>query len=70
MSLSGLIHRIADVNSKIRGAQKAGYKRIVIPTDSYNDVLEGLRSDSQLEILQACDVVELLNHCLIDEHSE
>jgi ATP-dependent Lon protease len=70
LSLAGAVLAIADPNAKIRGAKKAGYKRVVVPTRNYRQVNEALKNDPEVTVLQALDVYELLNHCLIDEHRE
>lgn len=68
LSLSGHVAGVGSINSKIRGAKKAGYKRVVIPKRAYHDVDEALRNDNELELLQSLDVFDLLNFCLIDAH--
>jgi predicted ATP-dependent protease len=70
LSLGGAVLAVADINAKIRGAKKAGYKRVVVPTSNYRQVKEALKNDPEVTVLQALDVYELLNHCLIDEHRE
>jgi ATP-dependent Lon protease len=70
LSLSGAVLDVANTNAKIRGAKKAGYRRVVVPRKVYHKVEEALKNDPEVTVLQASDVYELLNHCLIDEHRE
>jgi ATP-dependent Lon protease len=70
ITLHGRVVTIGHVNSKIRGAKLGGFKRVVIPRRNYAEVVQELRDDPDIEILQASTAFELLNHCLIPEHSE
>lgn len=70
ISLSGRVMMVSNVNTKIRAAKRHGYKRIVIPHSNYAKVEEALLQDPEIEILHVVTVLDLLNHCLIDEHSE
>lgn len=70
ITLHGRVVTIGHVNSKIRGAKLGGFRRVVIPRRNYAEVVQELRDDPDIEILQASTAFELLNHCLIPEHSE
>lgn len=69
-SLTGDINAIAGVNSKIRVAKSAGYKRVVIPQLNLIDVCEELKNDTSIEIVPVLSAFQLLNACLDDQYSE
>jgi ATP-dependent Lon protease len=69
-SLAGTVGSINRVNSKIRGAKNAGYRRVVIPASNLGNVDAGLISDPNLVIIGVSNVWELLNHCLTDGYSK
>jgi predicted ATP-dependent protease len=69
-SLGGQVLEVSNINTKIRTAMAYGFRRIVIPTMNYEDVEEGLRDGTKIEVLQASTAFDLLNHCLIEEHSK
>jgi predicted ATP-dependent protease len=69
-SLGGQVLAVSNINTKIRTAMAYGFRRIVIPTRNYVEVEEGLRDGTKIEVLQASTAFDLLNHCLIEEHSK
>jgi predicted ATP-dependent protease len=69
-SLTGDVHGIGGVNSKIRVAKSAGYKRVVIPEDNLIDVTEELKNDPGIEIVPVASAFQLLNACLEDPYSK
>jgi predicted ATP-dependent protease len=70
LTLTGDVNAIAGVNSKIRAAKSAGYKRVVIPQHNLKDVSEELKNDTSIEIVPVLSAFQLLNACLEDPYSE
>jgi ATP-dependent Lon protease len=70
LSLTGDVNAIAGVNSKIRVAKSAGYKRVVIPQLNLIDVTEELKNDTSIEIVPVLSAFQLLNACLDPQYSE
>jgi ATP-dependent Lon protease len=70
LTLTGDVHGIGGVNSKIRVAKSAGYKRVVIPEDNLIDVSEELKNDTSIEIVPVATAFQLLNACLDHQYSE
>lgn len=64
LNLNGDVAAVGSVNAKIKGAKAWGYRRMLIPDACLGELSDECRSDPELEIVTASNVVELLNHCL------
>jgi Lon-like ATP-dependent protease len=67
LSIHGKVKPVGGVLAKVQAAKEAGAKRVIIPEENYQKILESVEG---IEILPVTKLSQVFNYAFIEEESE